>query len=98
MTRGYGTISPHKNGWRVQIYIAGVRHERLFQRKDKPLATLTLEAFRRRKVEVESGLAHPAGTNESVTYGDVADEMFETLSRRKTYTAKTKREMRYELN
>jgi integrase/recombinase XerD len=54
--------------------------------------------MQQRKVELLAGLAHPAGTAEEATYGDIADEALASLAARKTYTAKTAREARYDFD
>src|SRR5580765_7581074 len=76
--RGWGSITPYRAGqFRVRIYIQGHREERILP--TEPLAKATLEAFRRRKVEIEAGVATPAGLAEEVRVADVIPELLASM-------------------
>jgi integrase len=76
--RGWGSITPYRDGqFRVRIYIQAKREERILP--TEPLAKATLEAFRRRKVEIEAGTARPAGLAEDVRVKDVIPELLDAM-------------------
>lgn len=76
--RGWGSVSPYRDGqYRVRIYIQGRREERILP--TEALANATLEAFRRRKVQIESGAATPAGMAEDVRIKDVWPELYASM-------------------